>query len=99
MKFLKWIGAAIAFLAGMMLVSNARRNRQRSEAITNRELTELSKTKNANLKKAAKLGDKADALIQKANKSAERAKAVAEELERVDATPLADRMRRFNDGL
>lgn len=99
MKFLKWIGAAILFVIGCFFASNARRNKQRAEAVTEREIKELSKTKNANLKKAAKLGTKAEKLMEKSKHSAKEAKHAAALLEEKDETSLADRMRRFNDGL
>lgn len=99
MKYLKWAGALIAFVFGMFLVSNARRNEQRGDALIEKQKRELAKEKNANLAKADKLGKAAEKKFDKAAATKTAGEARAKKLEKKDATPLADRMRRFNDGL
>ena len=99
MKFLKWIGAIFVFLGGMFALSRARRNSQRAETLTGKQVKELSKDKQANLAKAAALGDKADAKLDKAIAANKTTKDRIKKLEDSNAKTLADRMRRFNDGL
>jgi hypothetical protein len=99
MRYLKWIGAVAVFVVGMMFASSARRNKQRAETITEREIAELSKGKKANLKKAAKLGAKTEVLLGKSKKAKEAAEQRVKTLENSNATTLADRAREFNDRL
>jgi len=99
MKYLKWIGAFIVFVVGMHFVSASRRHKQRSEAITEREIGELAKGKKTNLKKATKLGAKAEVLFNKSKKSKAAAEERVKQLEKSNATNLADRMREFNKRL
>ncbi len=99
MKYLKWIGALIVFLMGVKLATDSRRLKQRSEDVTTREIKELSKGKATNLKKAKRLGAKAEALFKKADDAKTASEARVQQLENADATTLADRMRDFNKRL
>lgn len=99
MKILKWIGAAIAFLFAVKYASDARRAEQRSEAITNKQVEELAKGKQANLAKAAKLSKKADAQFAKAKDAKAKAEHKAKQLEKSNETDLANRVRDFNERL
>lgn len=98
-RFVKWIGALIVFVAGCFLASSARRAKQRSDAITSREVHELAKAKRSNLEKAEKLGKKAEVKFRRAAELKEAAEKRADQLEKADEKGLADRMRRFNNSL
>lgn len=99
-RFLSWLGGIFAFVAALFFASQARRYKQRSDSLTEQEISVLSDTKNQNLDKAAKLGDKAEIELNKAKQAKERSEALAKKVEDSDAsTSLADRVRDFNSRL
>jgi len=99
MKFIKWIGAAIAALFAIKLATDARAAKQRADSITDREIAELSKGKQANLAKAKRLGKKAEALFDKANTAKARSEERVAALENSNASGMANRVRDFNKRL
>lgn len=99
MKFFKWIGAAIVFLFAAFLATQSRTHKQRAEKLTEREIKELAKGKQANLTKAAKLGDSAKVSLTKSSDAKKASEAKVQQLEKSDATNLADRVRDFNKRL
>lgn len=99
-KFLSWATGIIAFVMAIYFGSQARKHKQRSDAITEREIEQLSNTKNQNLAKAEKLGKKAEKELDKAKQAKKNAEALAKTVEDSNApTSLADRVRDFNNRL
>lgn len=98
-KFLNWIVGAFLFLTAIFFASKARSLNQRSQSKTEKEINELVKTKDRNLARAQKLGEQAETKFQKAHAAKGKAEKLAQELEKKDATSLANRVRDFNERL
>lgn len=99
-KFLSWLLGIGLAISALFFASKARALKKRSDRITEKEVQVLSDSKQQNLDKAAHLGRKAEAKLRDAKDAKQRAEELAKKVEESNApNSLADRVRRFNDGL
>jgi predicted secreted protein len=98
-KFLAWLSAAFAMLVGIYFASNAKAQKQKAQRLTAQQIKHEQIGKISSLETAAMFEVKADAAMDKAAVARSKSVAKQHELEKRDATNMADRVRAFNDGL